>query len=57
MILSDIFDARGCVSTHNPTPSRAAISPCGLHCIALDEGLPSHRCFAANRLPSGKVMT
>ncbi|WP_300507700.1 hypothetical protein, partial [uncultured Duncaniella sp.] len=31
------------------------ISPCGLHCIALDEGLPSYRCFAACQLPSGTL--
>ena len=34
MILSDIFDALFCVHTDNPTPSRNAISPCGLHCVS-----------------------
>ena len=28
----------------NPTPSHDAIPPYGLHCIALDAGLPSYRC-------------
>ncbi|WP_302350421.1 hypothetical protein, partial [uncultured Duncaniella sp.] len=44
MLLSDIFDAHFGGFTRDPTPSRAAISPYGLHCIALDAGLPSYRC-------------
>ncbi len=72
MILSDIFDARGCVSTDTPTPSRHAIPPFGLHCVAARCGaitaallrsllsaireVMSHRC-AAYWLPSGKGMS
>ncbi|WP_300885581.1 hypothetical protein, partial [uncultured Duncaniella sp.] len=44
-------------STDNPhTFATMQLRPVGFIALSLDAGLPPHRCFAAFRLPSGKVM-